>query len=123
MNNTKEKFSFKKRMKSFRFAFNGLKWFLQGEHNAWIHCVATLMVIGFAVYYKISRVEWIAICIVVAMVFCSEILNTTIEKLCDIVSPQKSESIKHIKDMSAAAVLICTIAACIIGIIIFLPKI
>lgn len=123
MNGSKEKFSIKKRIGSFRFAWEGFKCFIRSEHNAWIHIAATLAVIAFGVYYKISRTEWTAVCIAVALVFSAEMLNTAIEKLCDVVMPQQHESIKRIKDISAAAVLLCSVIACIIGLLIFLPKI
>lgn len=123
MSGSKEKFSIKRRIGSFRFAWEGFKYFITSEHNAWIHIAVTLAVIGFGTYCKISRMEWIAVCIAIAFVFSAEILNTAIEKLCDIVMPQQHESIKHIKDISAAAVLLCSVIACIIGLLIFLPKI
>jgi len=123
MNNGKEKFSIKRRIGSFRFAWEGFMRFIRSEHNAWVHIAATLVVIGFGAYYKISETEWIAVCIAIALVFSAEMLNTAIEKLCDIVMPEKNESIKHVKDISAAAVLLCAVIACIIGLLIFLPKI
>lgn len=123
MNDSKEKFSIKRRIGSFRFAWEGFKRFIRSEHNTWIHIAVTLAVIGFGAYYKISRMEWVAVCIAIALVFSAEILNTAIEKLCDVVMPEKNESIKHIKDISAAAVLLCAVIACVIGLLIFLPEI
>ncbi|ANI89270.1 diacylglycerol kinase [Arachidicoccus ginsenosidimutans] len=121
--NSKEKFSFKKRLASFRFAFNGLKLFIKTEHNAWIHIAATLVAIGFGAMFKISKTEWIEIFIVIGFVFSMEIINAAIERLCDFIYPDEHEIIKQIKDISAAAVLVSALVALIVGVIIFLPKI
>lgn len=123
MKEEKEKFSLKKRAASFCFAFRGIKTLLQSEHNAWIHLVASILVICFGFYFKISSHEWIAVCFAVGFVFSMEIVNTAFEKLCNFVSPEKHELIKQIKDLAAGAVLVSAIIALIIGLIIFLPKI
>ena len=123
MRNRQENFSIKKRLKSFVFAFNGLKVFILTEHNAWMHLAATLVVTVFGVYYRISKKEWIAVCVVIGLVFSMEMINTAIEKLCDVVSPEKRDSIKIVKDISAAAVLLSAVVAVVVGLIIFLPKI
>lgn len=118
-----EKFSIKKRLRSFKYAFNGLRILIREEHNSWIHItIASLtLVAGFVL--KISHSEWIAIVLCIGLVVSLELVNSAIENIADFVSPERNEEIKRIKDLSAAAVLIAAIISAIIGIIIFLPKV
>jgi len=118
-----QKFSFRNRLKSFGFAFNGIKVLIREEHNARIHLLAVVCIIiaGFA--FKISSLEWIAVVVSFGFVIAMEIVNSAIEGISDFISPDKHEMIKKIKDLSAAAVLIAAITAFIIGLIIFVPKI
>lgn len=120
--NQNKKFSTNARFKSFYFAFQGLKLFFKTQHNSWIHAVSALMVIVFGFLLKINSTEWCWLIIAISMVFITEMLNTSIEFLCDFVSPEIHPQIKKIKDVSAAAVLIASFAAIAIGLIIFLPK-
>ncbi|MCL2130880.1 MAG: diacylglycerol kinase family protein [Lentimicrobiaceae bacterium] len=118
-----QKFSIKKRFQSFSYAFSGLKTAWKEEHNARIHLVAALVVAAFSVFFDINRYEWIAVIFAVGFVFAMELLNSAIENISDFISPEKHDTIRKIKDLSAAAVLISAFAALIIGLIIFLPKI
>ena len=118
-----ERFSIAKRLKSFKYAFNGLKLLIVKEHNARIHLLATLIALGLGVYFNLCIIEWIAIVSVIAGVFIAEIFNSAIEKLADVVSPEVNPKIKVIKDLSAAAVLIAAILALVVGALIFIPKI
>ncbi len=93
------------------------------EHNAWIHLAAALLVIIAGSVLKISASEWVAVSIASGLVFTTEAINTSIEKLSDFVSPEKHNSIKEVKDLASAGVLISAITALIIGLIVFVPKI
>jgi len=117
------KFSILKRLKSFSYAFNGLKILLREEHNSRIHFVATVAVIIFAIVFDLNVYEWIAIIFSSGLVITAEIINTAIENIADFISPEKNEKIKVIKDLSAAAVLISALTALCIGLIVFIPKI
>lgn len=118
-----EKFSWKKRGKSFVYAFNGIKHLVGKEHNAWIHCAATVMVIAAGFFFEISKTEWCLVILCIGMVFAAEGFNTAIEKLTDLASPGYNELAGKAKDIAAGAVLIAAIAAATIGFIIFIPKI
>lgn len=118
-----QKFSVKNRLKSFKYAFNGLKTLLKEEHNARIHLLATIFVVFLGFILSISFLEWIAVIFAIGMVFALEILNAAIENLSDFVSAEKHEMIGKIKDLGAAAVLVGAISAFLVGIIIFVPKI
>lgn len=116
-------FTLRKRLASFKYAFNGIRLLIQKEHNAWIHCFATIFVIIAGFLFGLSKMEWIAIIIVIGSVFAGEAINSSIEALADEVSPEYNEGIKRVKDLAAGAVLFMAIAAAIVGLIIFLPKI
>jgi diacylglycerol kinase (ATP) len=116
-------FSIKARLRSFGFAFEGISAFFRTQHNALVHACATVVVIPFAAYYNISAAKWMALLIAIALVWMAELLNTAIEKVCDLVSPQKSAEVKFIKDVAAAAVLVASILAFLIGLLIFIPQI
>lgn len=118
----KKKFSIKKRALSFKHAFRGLRIVIKEEHNARIHLAATLMVLVFGFILKVSLTEWLVLIISIALVWAMELINSSIERICDFISPKKDDAIKNIKDITAAAVLVVALSAAIVGLIIFLPK-
>ncbi len=117
------KFSITHRLSSFKFAFQGLAHLFQKEHNSRIHLLFGLTATGLGKFFQISRIEWITLIGCIGFVITSEIFNSTIEKTLDFISIQKHPSIKIIKDLSAAAVLISATTALVIGLLIFYPKI
>jgi len=116
------KFSFKKRINSFGYAFNGLRLFFATQPNAWIHFAATILVVLCGYVFNVNKYEWCILMITIAAVFSAEMINTAIEFLCDSVTLEQHPTIKIVKDISAAAVLIIAIIAIIIAGIIFVPK-
>jgi diacylglycerol kinase (ATP) len=117
-----QSFSVRQRLKSFSHAFRGLALLLKVEHNAWIHTVATILVIAAGFFFHISTAEWIAVTIVIGLVFMAEGFNSAIEALCDHITPEYSHAIKRIKDLAAGAVLVAAITAAIVGLLVFVPK-
>lgn len=109
-------------LKSFGNAFVGMRHFFTHERNGQIHLAITLAVLAAGLVFKIAMVEWVLILLCIAMVIGLEMLNSAIEKLCDMVEPNHHLTIKIIKDITAAAVLWATIISVIVGLIIFLPK-
>jgi len=118
-----KKFSIKRRLQSFGYAFNGLKILLKEEHNARIHLLAAICAVVASIVFRISLYEWVVVIFAIGFVLVMEILNTIVENIADFISPNIDKRIKKIKDLSAAATLISAIVALIIGIIVFLPKI
>jgi diacylglycerol kinase len=116
-------FSWKARLKSFRYAFAGLSGFFEAEHNAIVHLLITVFVFLAAAFFNVSKGEWIAIILVTGFVWAAELFNTAIERLSEVVSKDFHPGIKFIKDVSAAAVLVAAVVAFLTGAIIFLPKI
>lgn len=111
----------RKRIKSFGYAFKGIASLLKREHNAWIHCIAIVVVTLAGLHFGITRTEWCIVCLCFGMVLAAEGFNTAIERLVDLVSPDFHPVAGDVKDVAAGAVLICAIVAAIIGLIIFIP--
>ena len=118
-----QKFSFRQRMLSFKYAFNGIFLLLKNEHNAWIHMFAAIIAVIAGLYFRITKLEWIAVVLAIAVVFAAEAFNSAIELLVDKISPGFDENAGKTKDLAAGAVLIAAIAAAIVGIIIFGPHV
>lgn len=118
-----QKFSVKKRIHSFKYAFNGLRILFKYEHNARIHLFATICVLAAGILLKISTFEWFAVIFAIGIVIAFEAINSAIESLADFVSPQQHHLIQKIKDLAAAAVLVSAISAAIVGFLIFIPRI
>ncbi len=117
------KFSARNRIRSFSFAINGLVNLVKNEHNARIHCAAAVVVVLLGIFFKIETAEWMFIAVAIGIVFITELFNTTVERLADVVSPEWNEKIRLIKDYSAGAVLVAAITALAIGGMIFIPEI
>jgi diacylglycerol kinase (ATP) len=117
-----KRFSFPEWFAGFRHAFDGVRLLIRNERNAAIHCLIGMGVVVAGFLLEISVAEWMAVVIACGCVFAAEALNTAIERLSDVVSPEYSEAIKKVKDLSAGAVLLIALAAAIVGLIIFLPK-
>ncbi len=114
-------FTVSARLKSFVFAFAGLGFMLRTQHNAWLHAVASLVVIVVGIGLRVSLADWRWLIVAMAMVWVAEAFNTAVEYVCDVVSPGYAVAVKHAKDIAAGAVLICAIAAVFIGAFTLLP--
>src|SRR5699024_6974457 len=99
----------------FKHAFNGLFYAIKHERNFKIHLLVFVVVGFFGIICSISKDEWLTIFVISAIVFGLELMNTAIEKLCDLYTTDYNKTIKIIKDVSAGAVLIAAIFAVIIG--------
>lgn len=115
--------SFKSRIKAFCYAFAGIKYLFAKEVNAKIHFFAALLAIIVGFLLQISIIEWTVIILCIGIVISAEAMNTSIEAICDKVSPEFSELVKVAKDVAAGAVLILAICSVIIAVLIFAPKI
>ncbi len=108
---------------AFRDAFHGLKHFLITQRNAWIHLAITALVVLLGFLLRLERLEWAILVLAIALVWITEILNTSIEALVDLVVQQYHPLAKVAKDTGAAAVLFAAIIAVILGMIILFPRI
>ena len=123
MDNNKESFSLTDRIKSFSYAINGLIDIVRHQHNARVHLLATVVVVGLGLFLQVQAIEWCFLVIAMVLVWITELLNTALEYLCDLVSPEHHPLVKKSKDVAAGAVLVSATGAAIIGLIIFLPYI
>jgi len=104
---------------SFKNAANGFRRAFTEERNMKIHLVAAILVIIFGFLFKLDTPRWLAVVFAIGLVFVSELFNTAIELLTDMVTTEYSQQAKNVKDISAAAVLVSAVISVIIGIIVF----
>lgn len=119
MSNKPNETQLQKRIQSFKFAFKGIADLFQSQMNARIHAFFMVLVIGGGFFFDISKTEWLMCIIAMAMVLAAEAMNTALEYLTDLVSPEYHPLAGKAKDAAAAAVLILAIAAAIIGFMVF----
>ena len=111
------------RIAAFGYAFQGIGTFFNSGVHAIIHAVVFLIVLIAAWWFHISALEWCAVIGISALVITLEVVNTCVEKLCDLIEPNQHPVIRQIKDMAAAAVLIAAISSVAIACCVFLPKV
>ena len=110
-------------VKSFYYAFQGIKVNILTERNLAIHFCVMLLVIVCGFTFKISTTEWLICILLFGFVITLELMNTAIETAIDICKPEINPKAKLAKDTAAGAVLVVAIVAVVVGIIIFGPKI
>ena len=118
-----KKFSWKRLVNSFKYAFTGIKTAYLGEQNLRIHTIMAILVIICGFLFKISYMEWLVCLVLIALVLMAEFFNTSIEYVVDLASPGINDLAKAAKDIASAGVLVMAIISAIIGLIIFVPKI
>ena len=111
----------KSRAHSFRFAFHGWWFVIRTQKNAWIHAIVSIIVIFLGLWLSLSAGDWAVIIIAIAMVWTAEFLNTALEAVVDLASPESNHLAKVGKDVGAAAVLIAASSSAIIGLLILGP--
>lgn len=110
-----------KQLRSFHYAWKGIRHCIGKEQNLSFHLIATVCVIVAGLLLDITRLEWVAVVLCIGMVIAAELFNSAIERLVDFVSPQFHPLAGHIKDIAAGAVLVCALAAIAVGLLIFIP--
>lgn len=108
-------------LKSFGYAFEGVKSAFKSESNFRIHTLIAVTAILAAFYLGFTKLEWIILTFTIAFVLILEMINTSIEKIVDMVSPEVRHEAKVAKDVAAASVLISTVLSVIVGVALFLP--
>jgi len=112
----------KNRIKSVGYAFRGAILLIRTEASIKVQVFLGLLVTALGFYFEISSMEWIVQILAIAIVLGIEGLNTAIEKLADFCQPEFDERIGFIKDVSAGAVMLVSVAAALVGLIIYIPK-
>lgn len=109
------------RIRSFRYAAAGWWFVIRTQRNAWLHAVATIFVMLMAAWLRLKPIEWAILILTIGMVWMAEFINTAIEAVVDLASPQHHPLAKIGKDVGAAAVLIAAMAAVVIGLLVMGP--
>ena len=112
--------SIKKNLNSYRHAVRGISYTIGNENNFKYQLIAALVVIGTGLYIRLNVRDWIVLTTIIGVVLMAELFNTSIEKICDFVHPKNHPQIGIIKDISAGAVLVISIAALLIAVLIIL---
>ncbi|HEY0658275.1 MAG TPA: diacylglycerol kinase family protein [Pyrinomonadaceae bacterium] len=120
MNNNTQ-LTFSGRIRSIKCALTGIRIMIFSQQNAWIHSVATVLVVIFGIHFDLTNAEWCWIVLAVMAVWTAEALNTAFEFLTDLASPSFHPLAAKAKDVSAGAVLITAVGSIVIGLLIFSP--
>ena len=113
----------KKFFNSFTYPIKGLKYAYRNEQNLVFDVGVALLVVIAGFLFKVSVTEWALLALTIGMVLSLELVNTAIEAVVDLVTEEYHPLAKVAKDTSAAAVFVCAVAAVVVGLIIFVPKI
>lgn len=111
-----------RRLQSFKYAFSGIHDLFQRQPNAKIHLLAAVLALTTAYLLKLSSTEWALLLLTISLVLAAEAINTGLEYLTDLASPEFHPLAGKAKDAGAAGVLITAVGALAIGIVIFGPK-
>ena len=112
-----------KLFKSFGYAVKGMFLALKDQQNMRIHLVAILTVTVAGIYFGLTAIEWAIIALTIGFVISAEMINTALEELVDLVSPEHHPKAGKIKDIAAGAVLVAAIVATVVAVYIFGNKI
>ena len=116
-------FDFKRAVKSFIYAFRGLKSVWKSEQNFRFHLSISVLVLITAVILRVEKTDFVIVILLIGLVLILELVNTIFERLIDILKPRIHEYSKEIKNISSAIVLLAAFISVVAGIIIFSPYI
>lgn len=117
-----KKRSLKRLLNSFKYATEGIIYAFKFEQNIIVHSLVAALVIILGLTLKISEYEWLICFILFGLVIATELINTSIEAMVDLICPKKDPLAKIAKDTASGAVLVFASIAAISGLIIFIPK-
>ena len=109
------------RLDSFRYAFAGWWYMLRTQRNAWIHAVLSTAAFAVGLWLGLGRLEWALVVLTVALVWMAEFVNTALEAVVDLASPDLHPLAKVGKDVAAAAVLVASLTAVVVGLLVLGP--
>jgi diacylglycerol kinase len=112
-----------KKLHNIRFAWNGVKIAWREEFSFQVQVVAMVAALVLGYFFRVTPIEWITLILTIGFVLSAEAFNTALEELCDKFKSDHDPHIAKIKDLSAAAVLIASAAALVVGAVIFAPRV
>lgn len=107
--------------RSFGYAFTGLAYLLRSQRNARIHAAISALVLGLGLWLRLTAIEWALIVLATGLVWTAETVNTALEGLVDLASPQTSPTARAVKDLAAGAVLLAACTAAAVGALVLGP--
>jgi diacylglycerol kinase (ATP) len=114
-------FTLSGRLQSFRYASHGIGLMLQSQHNAWLHAFASFCILVTGGLFRLSAGEWCWVILAIMGVWTAEALNTALEFLADVASPEFHPLVKKAKDVAAGGVLISAAGSVVIGLLVLGP--
>ena len=111
-----------RRLASFGYAFRGVRVLFRTQVHAWVHLVATVVVVTAGVICSVTTIEWALLALTIGLVWTAEALNTAIEFVVDLASPEYHELAGRAKDVAAAAVLLAAVTSACIAVAVFGPR-
>ena len=112
----------KKIARGFIYAYQGIRYAFRTQINFKIHTLAIVVAVSLGLSLRLHTGEWLWITASAALVIISELFNTALETLVDMVSPEYNKKAGIVKDLSAGAVLLSAFFAVIVALLIFVPK-
>ena len=113
---------FVSRGRSFLHAYHGWWYVVRTQRNAWIHAFFTVAVVAVAFWLRLSLRDWAVLFLAIALVWTAEFINTALEAVVDLASPEQHPLAKVGKDVGAAAVLLAAVASILVGLLIMGPS-
>ena len=109
------------RARSFRYAFEGWWYVIRTQHNAWIHALISILVVGLGLWLRLPLRDWAVIVLAMMTVWIAEFMNTALEAIIDMSQPEPHPLAKVAKEVGAAAVLLGACSAVLVGLLILGP--
>jgi diacylglycerol kinase len=109
------------RIRAIGYALHGWWYVLRTQRNAWIHALATFLAVLVAAWLRLPARDWAVLVLTIALVWTAEFINTALEAVVDLASPQHHPLARVGKDVGAAAVLIAALTSIVIGLLILGP--
>jgi len=113
----------RRRAASFGYAFRGVAAAMRSEIHLQFHALATVLVLGLGFYFHLNSSEWALVALAVGLVWSLELLNTAVEAVVNLVSPEYHLLAGRAKDVAAGAVLVGAVAALAVGLLVFGPRV
>jgi diacylglycerol kinase len=120
--NAPSQLSVRGKVLAFRYAWQGITYMLRTQGNAWIQIAITAVVTAAGLWFGLSVAEWCAVVLAIAAVWIAEALNTAIEAVTDLASPERHPLAGRAKDVAAGAVVVAIAAAAVVGLLVFGPR-
>lgn len=118
-----KKLGFKRILKSFKFSFDGLKYAYLHEQSLLLHMIVMTFIVVFGFSFKISPIQWVITLVMGALILVTELFNTSIEAVVDMVTEEFNPLAKVAKDTASAACFIADMTAAGMWLAVFIPKI